>query len=75
MKQIAAGKTVSFINDISDWRAVSIVNRPLAGTNYWVDINGDITERRLVERKCAARRARSQARADRGRHRLVPPQC
>jgi methyl-accepting chemotaxis protein len=64
MSQIAAGKTVSFVNETPDGRAISVVNRPIAGTIYWVGIHDDITERRLVERRNAlldeqeARRAR-----------------
>jgi methyl-accepting chemotaxis protein len=64
MGQIAAGETVSFVNETPDGRAISVVNRPIAGTIYWVGIHDDITERRLVERRNAlldeqeARRAR-----------------
>jgi methyl-accepting chemotaxis protein len=64
MSQIAAGQTVSFVNETPDGRAISVVNRPIAGTVYWVGIHDDITERRLVERRNAlldeqeARRAR-----------------
>jgi methyl-accepting chemotaxis protein len=64
MGQIALGKTVSFVNETPDGRAISVVNRPIAGTIYWVGIHDDITERRLVERRNAlldeqeARRAR-----------------
>ena len=53
MSQIAAGKTVSFINETPDGRAISVVNRPIPGSNYWVGIHDDITERRLVERRNA----------------------
>ena len=64
MGQIAVGKTVSFVNETTDGRAISVVNRPIAGTIYWVGIHDDITERRRVERRNAlldeqeARRAR-----------------
>jgi methyl-accepting chemotaxis protein len=64
MGQIAVGKTVSFVNETPDGRAISVVNRPIAGTIYWVGIHDDITERRRVERRNAlldeqeARRAR-----------------
>jgi hypothetical protein len=53
MSQIAAGKTISFINETPDGRAISVVNRPIPGSNYWVGIHDDITERRLVERRNA----------------------
>jgi methyl-accepting chemotaxis protein len=55
---------VSFVNDAPDGRAISVVNRPIPGSIYWVGTHDDITERRLVERKNAlldeqeARRAR-----------------
>jgi methyl-accepting chemotaxis protein len=64
MGQIAVGKDVSFVNETPDGRAISVVNRPIAGTIYWVGIHDDITERRRVERRNAlldeqeARRAR-----------------
>jgi methyl-accepting chemotaxis protein len=64
MGQIAVGKTVSLVNETPDGRAISVVNRPIAGTIYWVGIHDDITERRRVERRNAlldeqeARRAR-----------------
>jgi methyl-accepting chemotaxis protein len=64
MTQMAAGETLSFVNETPDGRTISVVNRPVAGTNYWVGIHDDITERRRVERRNAlldeqeARRAR-----------------
>src|SRR5262249_22958069 len=51
MSQIAAGKIVSFINETPDGRAISVVNRPIPGSDYWVGVHDDITERRLVERR------------------------
>jgi NO-binding membrane sensor protein with MHYT domain len=66
MSQMTAGKTVSFISETPDGRAVSVVNRPIPGSNYWVGTHDDITERR------AAGRAGSTTRADRGGDRLVP---
>ena len=53
MSQIAAGKTVSFISETPDGRAVSVVNRPIPGSIYWVGTHDDITERRAAERKSA----------------------
>jgi methyl-accepting chemotaxis protein len=64
MRQITAGQTVSFVNDTPDGRAISVVNRPIPGSVYWVGTHDDITERRSVERRNAlldeqeARRAR-----------------
>jgi methyl-accepting chemotaxis protein len=53
MSQIATGETVSFVNDTPDGRAISVVNRPIPDSIYWVGIHDDITERRLVERRNA----------------------
>jgi PAS fold len=49
MRQITAGQTLSFINETPDGRVISVINRPIAGTIYWVGIHDDITERRMVE--------------------------
>jgi len=53
MKQIAAGETLSFVNEAPDGRAISVVNRPIPGSKYWVGTHDDITERRSAERKSA----------------------
>ena len=53
MSQMAAGKTVSFISETPDGRAISVVNRPIPGSNYWVGTHDDITERRAAERRSA----------------------
>ena len=53
MSQMAAGKTVSFISETPDGRAVSVVNRPIPGSDYWVGTHDDITERRAAERRSA----------------------
>jgi methyl-accepting chemotaxis protein len=53
MSQIVAGKTVSFVSETPDGRAVSVVNRPIPGSIYWVGTHDDITERRAAERKSA----------------------
>jgi methyl-accepting chemotaxis protein len=64
MREIRAGQTVSFVNETPDGRAISVVNRPIPGSIYWVGTHDDITERRLAERRSAlldeqeARRAR-----------------
>lgn len=51
MSQMAAGKTVSFVSESPDGRAISVVNRPIPGSIYWVGTHDDITERRSVERR------------------------
>jgi len=48
---MGAGKVVSFVAEGADGRAVSVVNRPIPGSNYWVGTHDDITERRAAERK------------------------
>ena len=53
MRQITAGQTLSFINETPDGRVISVINRPIAGTIYWVGIHDDITEPRMVERRNA----------------------
>ena len=53
MGQMAAGKIVRFVNETPDGRAISVVNRPIPGSVYWVGTHDDITERRSAERKSA----------------------
>jgi NO-binding membrane sensor protein with MHYT domain/methyl-accepting chemotaxis protein len=53
MSQLAAGKTLSFVSETPDGRAVSVVNRPIPGSIYWVGTHDDITDRRAAERKSA----------------------
>ncbi len=50
---MAAGKIVRFVNETPDARAISVVNRPIPGSVYWVGTHDDITERRSAERKSA----------------------
>ena len=51
LSAMAAGKVVSFVTEAADGRAVSVVNRAIPGSNYWVGTHDDITERRSAERK------------------------
>jgi len=57
MSQIAAGKTVSFINETPDGRAISVVNRPIPGSDYWVGPRRHYGTPIGRTQKCAARRA------------------
>ena len=50
---MAAGKSVRFVTEAPDGRAISVVNRAIVGTAYWVGTHDDITERRSAERKSA----------------------
>ena len=51
---MAQGKTISAIVENSDGLVISVVNKPIAGGEYWVGTHDDITERRLAERKSAS---------------------
>jgi methyl-accepting chemotaxis protein len=51
LRNMAAGKVVSFITEAPDGRAVSVINRAIPGSTYWVGTHEDITERRAAERK------------------------
>jgi methyl-accepting chemotaxis protein len=53
LENMAAGKIVRFVSETSDGRAVSVVNRAIPGSNYWVGTHDDITERRAAERQSA----------------------
>jgi methyl-accepting chemotaxis protein len=50
---MASGKALNFVAEAPNGRAVSVVNRPIAGSNYWVGTHDDITERRAAERTSA----------------------
>ena len=51
LESMVAGKIVSFVAEAPDGRAISVVNRPIPGSKYWVGTHDDITERRSAERK------------------------
>jgi methyl-accepting chemotaxis protein len=53
MTNMAAGKIVRFVTETADGRAISVVNRAIPGSRYWVGTHDDITERRAAERKSA----------------------
>jgi methyl-accepting chemotaxis protein len=53
MANMAAGKQVRFVTEAPDGRAISVVNRAIVGTDYWVGTHDDITERRSAERQSA----------------------
>src|ERR1700683_1121466 len=53
MEAMAAGKIVRFVSQTSDGRALSVVNRAVRGSNYWVGTHDDITEWRAAERQSA----------------------
>jgi len=56
---VMLGKAVNFVGQTLDGRSISVINRPIPGTGYWVGTHDDITERLLAEkqrdsRACAA---------------------
>ena len=52
-EKLAVGEIVSFVSETPDGRAISVVNRAIPGSKYWVGTHDDITERRAAERKNA----------------------
>lgn len=53
MKALAVGRTMRYVAEMPDGRAISVENRALPGSNYWIGTHDDITERRSAERKSA----------------------
>jgi methyl-accepting chemotaxis protein len=60
---MAQGKTLSWIVEDKDGRAISVINRPITGGGYWVATHEDITERRIAERKSVAVAEQQERRA------------
>ncbi len=59
---MAEGKTVSRVVETAG-RAIAVINRPIAGSQYWVGTHEDITERRDAEKQRTAMREQEQRRA------------
>jgi methyl-accepting chemotaxis protein len=51
MNIMSSGKSLSFVTELPDGRAVAVVNRAIPGGKYWLGTHHDITERRKAERK------------------------
>jgi len=51
VESMASGKSVNFIAQSPDGRAISVVNRAIPGGAYWVGTHDDITERLSAEQK------------------------
>src|SRR5262249_39681069 len=51
---MAQGRTVRSIIERPDGHAIEVINRPIAGGDYWVGTHDDITERRLAETRIAS---------------------
>ena len=52
LASVAAGDTLSRIVETPDGRAISVINRPIVGGDYWVGTHEDITERHNAEKRC-----------------------
>jgi len=48
------GKTLRSVIERPDGHAIEVINRPIAGGDYWVGTHDDITERRLTEMRIAS---------------------
>ena len=51
VEAMAAGRALSMVAETPNGRAISIVNRVIPGSKYWVGTHDDITERRAAERQ------------------------
>jgi methyl-accepting chemotaxis protein len=51
VQAMAADKALSMVAETPNGRAISIVNRAIPGSKYWVGTHDDITERRAAERQ------------------------
>ncbi len=63
LSAMAQGKTISWVVESPDGRAISVINRPIAGGHYWVGTHDDITERRIAERQSASLAEQQERRA------------
>jgi NO-binding membrane sensor protein with MHYT domain/methyl-accepting chemotaxis protein len=53
MQLMASGKVINFTAEMTDGRAIAVVNRAVPGGLYWIGTHQDITERRDAEVKSA----------------------
>jgi methyl-accepting chemotaxis protein len=49
--EMTQGRTLSRVVETPDGRAISVVNRPIAGQPFWLGTHDDITERMQAERQ------------------------
>jgi NO-binding membrane sensor protein with MHYT domain/methyl-accepting chemotaxis protein len=63
MAAMKAGKTLRLTVEGSNGRVISVINRPIAGSRYWVGTHDDITERQHSERQAIARAEQETRRA------------
>ena len=50
VRELALGKTFSYVQELKDGRIILVTNQPLTGGG-WVDLQEDITEKRHAEQK------------------------
>jgi methyl-accepting chemotaxis protein len=53
MDMMRSGKEISFVSELADGRSISVINRAIPGSGYWLGTHHDITARRAAERKSA----------------------
>ena len=63
LRDMAAGKELTFVAELPDGRSVAVVNRSIPGTGYWLGTHHDITARRKAERTSAQLSAQDARRA------------
>src|SRR5262245_41530953 len=54
LEAMRQGKTVRSVIERPDGHAIEVINRPIAGGEYWVGTHDDVTERRLTEMRIAS---------------------
>jgi PAS domain S-box-containing protein len=54
LKSVREGRSSGRIVETPDGRAISVLNRPVAGSQFWIGTHDDITERLNAERQSAA---------------------
>jgi diguanylate cyclase (GGDEF)-like protein/PAS domain S-box-containing protein len=70
VRAMEQGRTVSWIVESGDGRAISVINRPFAD-GYWVGTHEDITERRRAEKEIETQNARFEAALTNMSHGLI----
>jgi methyl-accepting chemotaxis protein len=63
LASVAAGNAVSRIAETPAGRAISVINQPVAGGQYWIGTHEDITERHSTEKQHALMLERDQRRS------------
>ena len=53
MDMMRSGKEINFISELADGRSISVINRAIPGSDFWLGTHHDITARRAAERNSA----------------------